>query len=72
VSVTPVAASNAIRLPGARFSGNTRAPVTGKATGASAGYVVDHVVPLKRGGADTPGNMAWQTTAGAKAKDGIE
>jgi hypothetical protein len=31
--------------------------------------VVDHVVPLKRGGADRPENMQWQTKADAKAKD---
>jgi hypothetical protein len=33
------------------------------------GYVVDHVVPLKRGGADSPYNMQWQTKEAAKAKD---
>ena len=33
------------------------------------GYVVDHVTPLKRGGADSPSNMQWQTKADAKAKD---
>lgn len=33
------------------------------------GYVVDHIVPLKRGGADSPGNMQWQTIPDAKAKD---
>ncbi len=33
------------------------------------GYVVDHVVPLACGGADTPSNMQWQTEAEAKAKD---
>jgi hypothetical protein len=29
-------------------------------------------VPLKRGGADSPENMQWQSTAEAKAKDRIE
>jgi hypothetical protein len=33
------------------------------------GYVVDHIIPLKRGGLDTPSNMQWQTKAEAKAKD---
>ena len=37
-----------------------------------AGHVVDHIVPLKRGGADKPWNMQWQTVQEAKAKDRIE
>lgn len=44
-------------------------PATGKTYGSCPGYVVDHVVPLKRGGADAPSNMQWQTEAAAKAKD---
>jgi hypothetical protein len=32
--------------------------------------VVDHIAPLKRGGADTPSDMQWQTKA--KAKDKVE
>jgi hypothetical protein len=44
-------------------------PVTGKTYGPCHGYVIDHIAPLKRGGADAPSNMQWQTTAEAKAKD---
>jgi hypothetical protein len=44
-------------------------PSTGKKSGACPGYVVDHVKPLKRGGADAPSNMQWQTKEAAKAKD---
>jgi hypothetical protein len=44
-------------------------PSTGKTSGACPGYVLDPVVPLKRGGPDRPSNMQWQTTAEAKAKD---
>lgn len=47
-------------------------PSTGKSSGACPGYVIDHVKPLKRGGADDPSNMQWQTTAEAKAKDKTE
>ncbi len=44
-------------------------PATGRSSGACPGYVIDHVVPLKRGGADAPYNMQWQTTEAAKIKD---
>jgi hypothetical protein len=33
------------------------------------GYVLDHIIPLTRGGADDPSNMQWQTIEKAKAKD---
>jgi len=54
------------------FRKNHPCPATRKTTGACPGYVIDHVVPLKRGGADAPRNMQWQTTAQAKAKDRVE
>ena len=47
-------------------------PSTGKRSGACPGYVVDHVAPLKRGGADSPGNMQWQAKKAARIKDRTE
>ena len=44
-------------------------PSNGHSTGSCPGYVIDHVNPLKRGGADAPWNMQWQTKSAAKAKD---
>jgi hypothetical protein len=63
-----------IRCSAARaaFERDNPCPSTGEPQGACPGYVVDHVVPLKRGGADLPSNMQWQTVEEAKAKDRIE
>lgn len=47
-------------------------PSTGKTSGSCPGYVVDHVKPLKSGGADSPSNMQWQTKEAAKQKDKTE
>lgn len=47
-------------------------PANGKTVGPCPGYVIDHVIPLKRDGADSPSNMQWQTEAEAKAKDRAE
>lgn len=47
-------------------------PSTGRKTGACPGYVKDHIKPLACGGPDAVGNLQWQTTADAKAKDKIE
>jgi hypothetical protein len=56
----------------AEFRRQHPCPATGRGTGACPGYVIDHIQPLKRGGADSPSNMQWQNTTAAKAKDRIE
>ncbi len=55
-----------------RFQRAHPCPVNNKTTGPCPGYVIDHVQPLYRGGADTPGNMQWQTRVDAATKDRIE
>ena len=62
------------RSPAARrsFRASHPCPATGKSHGACKGYVIDHIVPLKRGGKDASSNMQWQTKAAAKAKDRVE
>ena len=47
-------------------------PATQQPTGPCPGYIIDHVSALKRGGADTPANMQWQTVDEARAKDRVE
>jgi hypothetical protein len=37
-----------------------------------SGYVIDHIIPLAKGGPDLPTNMQWQTIAAAKVKDAWE
>lgn len=51
------------------FKKSNPCPSTEKNSGACRGYVIDHVVPLKRGGGDAPENMQWQTKEAAKVKD---
>jgi hypothetical protein len=36
------------------------------------GWVIDHVCPLRCGGADDPSNMQWQTVSAAREKDQVE
>ena len=52
-----------------QFKKSHPCPATGKTYGSCPGYVVDHVIPLKRGGPDMPSNMQWQTKEEAKQKD---
>lgn len=54
------------------FERSNPCPSTGRTSGGCPGYVVDHVTPLKRGGADSPSNMQWQTKEAAKSKDRTE
>ena len=44
-------------------------PSTSKPFGACPGYIIDHIIPLKRGGMDAPSNMQWQTVEESKEKD---
>ena len=55
-----------------QFKRQQPCPSTGKSKGACPGYVIDHVVPLKRGGKDASENMQWQTKEAAKLKDRTE
>lgn len=56
----------------AQFKRTNPCPATGAQRGGCPGYVVDHVVPLCAGGADSPSNMQWQSKAEAAAKDADE
>jgi len=47
-------------------------PSNNSTSGRCEGYVIDHIVPLKRGGEDSPNNMQWQTIEESKAKDSVE
>jgi len=51
------------------FKRENPCPATGHSGGPCAGYVIDHVKPLSRGGSDVPSNMQGQTKDAAKAKD---
>jgi 5-methylcytosine-specific restriction endonuclease McrA len=43
-------------------------PTNGRHRGACPGWQVDHVIPLKCNGPDTPTNMQWLTVEEHKAK----
>ena len=69
---TPSGRIQRSRVATGAFKKQSPCPSTGKTSGSCPGYVIDHVKPLKRGGADAPGNMQWQTKEAAKAKDKVE
>ena len=71
-STSVVEATERSRGARAEFVKVNPCPATGKRSGACAGYVVDHVVPLACGGVDAPANMQWQTRQAAAEKDRIE
>jgi len=56
----------------AAFKREHPCPATQQPKGPCPGYVIDHVIALKRGGPDTPANMQWQTVEDAKSKDRVE
>ena len=56
----------------AHFKKFTACPATGMIQKKCPGYVVDHIVPLCKGGEDSPLNMQFQTKAAGKAKDKYE
>ena len=51
-----------------KFRKHNPCPATGHVYGRCHGWQVDHVVPLKCGGADRPANMQWLTIQAHKAK----
>jgi hypothetical protein len=51
------------------FQRATPCPSTGDIRGRCPGYIIDHIMPLCAGGADSPSNMQWQTRADALRKD---
>ena len=42
---------------------------TGRTSGACAGYVKDHIVPLACRGPDTAANLQWQTVQAERTKE---
>lgn len=64
-----VAGSKRSQSAKVEFKQHNPCPATGARNGPCKGHVIDHVMPLACGGLDSPGNMQWQTTEEAKAKD---
>lgn len=53
----------------AEFKRHNPCPANSRPRGPCPGYIIDHVIALKRGGPDAASNMQWQTVAEAKEKD---
>jgi hypothetical protein len=51
-----------------QFANSHACPATGQAMLPCPGYQIDHVIPLKCGGADDPSNMQWLSIHDHKAK----
>jgi 5-methylcytosine-specific restriction endonuclease McrA len=68
ISLTADAAPRRSAKQRADFVRLNPCPATGKTRGACPGWHVDHILPLKCGGADHPSNMQWLTVRQHKAK----
>lgn len=55
-----------------QFQRENPCPANGHRSGACPGYQIDHIKPLKCGGADELANMQWLTIAEHKAKTKAE
>lgn len=52
-----------------KISSRASLPCQWLVTGACPGYLIDHIVPLYRGGPDSAANMQWQSRQEARYKD---
>jgi len=68
IATTAVAKTHRDPAMRRQFMYDNPCPATGSTKGACPGWQVDHVVPLKCGGADAPANMQWLTIGDHKAK----
>lgn len=69
-----VNAGEIVRSPAAvaAFKRTHPCPTTNLIQKSCPGYVVDHIIPLCAGGADSPTNMQWQDKAAGLQKDKLE